>query len=96
MDGSVSQSETPRKKPRGARDPLNLIALFIPGVAFAVELLLVRDHPRFGWLRDLRQYPWQFWAIALCGMVATIGGVMDWRFHRSGQTQKPNAESSLI
>ena len=27
--------------------------------------------------------PWQFYIVAVCGIVATIGGVLDWRFHRN-------------
>ena len=32
------------------------------------------------------EYPWELWAVALCGSIATLGGVVDWRIHRSGDT----------
>lgn len=67
------------------RLPLSLLALFVPAVLFVTGLFLVRDHDRFHWVRDLRQYPWEFWIIALCGSVATAAGGADWAFHRSGK-----------
>jgi len=54
--------------------------------AVSARLLFLRDHPRFAWLADVRAFPWEFWAIAGCGTAATVGGVLDWRFHRSGET----------
>lgn len=65
---------------------LALGAMLGPAVLFPLGLLLLHDHPRFPWLGDVRAYPWELWAIALCGTAATIGGVLDWRFHRSGET----------
>ena len=60
--------------------------MLVPAVAFPVGLILVRDDPRFAWLRDIRRYPWQFWMIAVCGVTATLGGIFDWLFHRGGKT----------
>ncbi len=65
---------------------LALAAMLVPAVLFPLGLLLVRDEPRFGWLTDVRAYPWELWAIAACGTAATLGGVLDWRFHRRGET----------
>ncbi|AKG20843.1 hypothetical protein [Calothrix sp. 336/3] len=62
----------------------SLIVLFIPGVAFYLGLALLWNHPQFSWLHNISAYPWQFWAIAICGIVATIGGVVDWIYHRRG------------
>jgi hypothetical protein len=49
-------------------------------------LLLLREDARFAWLRDVRAYPPEFWIIALSGTAATGGGVLDWLYHRSGET----------
>lgn len=65
---------------------LALGAMFVPAVLFPLGLFLVRNDARFAWLGDIRGYPWELWAIAACGTAATLGGVLDWRFHRSGET----------
>ena len=67
------------------RFPANLVALFVPGLLFVVGLVLMRDHERFRWVRDLGEYPWEFWVIAACGTIATVAGSADWAFHRSGK-----------
>jgi hypothetical protein len=68
------------------------VALFVPGVLFAAGLYLMRDDPRFSWVRDVSAYPWEFWALTVCGGVATVAGVADWRYHRSGRTVVGAAE----
>ncbi|MCL1475963.1 hypothetical protein [Argonema antarcticum] len=60
----------------------SLIALFVPGVAFYICLSLLWNHPQFTWLHDWGAYPWEFWGISFCGIVATIAGVIDWLYHR--------------
>jgi hypothetical protein len=67
------------------RVPWSLLAVLVPGGLFVLGLGLMRDDPRFGWLADVAQYPWEFWVIAVCGLAASWAGVADWRFHRSGQ-----------
>jgi hypothetical protein len=63
-----------------------LLAMLVPAVLFPLRVWALRDDPRFTWLRDVRAYPWEFWAVAVCGSGATLGGILDWLFHRSGQT----------
>ena len=65
---------------------LALGAMLVPAVLFPLGLFLLRDDARFAWLGDVRAYPWELWAIAACGTAATLGGVLDWRFHRGGET----------
>jgi hypothetical protein len=69
-----------------------LIALFLPGVLFGLGLFLLRDQPRYSWLSSFALYPWEFWVLLISGVVATIAGVLDWRFHRSGKTAVGRAE----
>jgi hypothetical protein len=78
--------------------PWALLALFVPGILFGLGLLAVRGHPRFGWLGPWTDCPWEFWAIAVCGLVATAAGVADWRYHRSGKTVigRPEHHSELL
>lgn len=60
----------------------SLILLFLPAFGFAVFLVyLIRigviipdDHVLY--------FPWQLYLIALCGLIGTIGGVLDWCYHR--------------
>ena len=70
-----------------SRYPLSLIALFVPGSLFVLELFLVRHQPRFAWLAAPPYYPWEFWVIAIFGCMATAAGVADWLYHRSGRTR---------
>jgi hypothetical protein len=65
---------------------LTLVGLFVPGFLFAAGLYLVSGHPRFDWLHSLYEYPWELWVIACCGTVATMAGLADWAYHRSGKT----------
>jgi hypothetical protein len=63
-----------------------LLAMLVPGVLFPLGLWLRRHDPRLAWLFSPGQYPWELWAIALFGTTATVGGLLDWLFHRSGET----------
>lgn len=63
-----------------------LAAMLLPAVLCPLGLFLLRHHARFVWVGDVRACPWELWAIAACGTVATLGGVLDWRFHRCGAT----------
>lgn len=60
----------------------SLIALFLPGIAFYLGLALLWNEPKFVWLHTLSAFPWQFWAITFFGIMATVGGVIDWVYHR--------------
>ncbi len=68
---------------RSERFPVNLVALFAPGLLFVVGLFLMREHERFRWVRVVTEYPWEFWVIAACGSIATVAGSADWAYHRS-------------
>ena len=81
-----------RHRARGARLPLSLAALFLPGALFGLGVLLVRDHPRFVWLSSVALFPWELWVLLTSGVVATTAGVLDWRYHRSGKTVGGAAE----
>jgi hypothetical protein len=82
----ASTSASGRTAGRGAQGRLTLLALFLPGLLFGIGLFLVRDQPRFAWLRTAAEFPWEFWVLLASGLVATAAGVADWRYHRSGKT----------
>jgi hypothetical protein len=76
---------------------LSLGLLFLPGVFFLVALSLLKDiSPRFAWFNDLSAFPWQFWGIGICGVVATLGGAGDWVFHKIYVTVGPKEHHSHI
>jgi hypothetical protein len=79
-------------RPAARRFPLTLLALFLPGALFVLGLWVMRHHPRFAWLTNVAEFPWEFWLLAVAGSSATAGGVLDWAYHRSGRTTIGRAE----
>ena len=88
----TSEAARAAKRRVSRRGPINLLAMLAPAILFPVGLALVRDHPRYTWLREPARYPWQLWTVAICGTLATIGGTLDWLHHRSGDTAVGRAE----
>jgi hypothetical protein len=82
----LQTASAPRQRRGKQRLPLTLIALFLPGALLGVGLVLVRGQPRYGWLASPALYPWELWVILASGVVATVAGLLDWRYHRSGKT----------
>jgi hypothetical protein len=60
----------------------SLMALLVPGIAFALGLWVMRTDPRLPWLTQPSTWPWELWTITLAGVIATLGGLGDWGFHR--------------
>jgi hypothetical protein len=77
---SVKIMQTQKK---ALRYYLSLILLFVPAVLFTALLCVYKDHPKLGITARFPFLPWQFLAIAFFGVIATIGGVLDWRYHRN-------------
>jgi len=76
---------------------LSLMLLFAPGAIFVAALFVLREtNPRFSWLYSVDRFPWQFWGIAVCGIIATIGGVGDWLFHKVYVSVGPNEHHSHL
>jgi hypothetical protein len=76
---------------------LSLALLFLPGILFLAALMWAKDvNIHFAWFNDPVQYPWQFWGIAFCGTIATIGGAGDWWFHKIYVTVSPKEHHSHI
>jgi hypothetical protein len=63
-----------------------LLAMLAPAVLFPVGLVLVSHQPAFSWALNPLRWPAELWVMAVFGSIATVGGVLDWLFHRSGQT----------
>jgi len=64
------------------RHYLSLILLFIPAALFGALLLIYKDHTKLHFSNQLPYLPWQFFVMILFGTIATIGGILDWQFHR--------------
>ncbi|WP_426492576.1 hypothetical protein [Hymenobacter sp. 102] len=57
--------------------------LFVPPVLFGLLLLVFQGNDKLGLTRELPYLPWQFLLMGVAGVVATAGGVLDWRYHRN-------------
>lgn len=64
------------------RQYLSLVLLFIPAILFTFLLLLFKENPKLRIGEAFPYLPWQFLIIAVFGITATIGGILDWKFHR--------------
>lgn len=62
---------------------LSLIMLFMPGLCFVGLLFVFKDAPPLQFNTVFPFIPWQFYIIGLFGIIATIGGVLDWGYHRN-------------
>lgn len=63
------------------RNYLSLALLFIPGILFGLFLLYLSSQSAFNLVIPFG-LPFQFYIIAVFGVVGTIGGALDWRYHR--------------
>lgn len=62
---------------------LSLYLLFVPAILFGILVVIFRHHPQLAYVKQFPYVAWQFIVIAFFGTIATIGGVLDWRFHRN-------------
>ena len=62
---------------------LSLLAVLMPALAMPLLLGLAPDAWRLPGFAPAT-WPPAFWCMALAGVVATVAGVLDWRFHRNG------------
>lgn len=64
------------------RPYLSLILLFFPALLFILLVLIYRDEAFMEVKSVFPYFPWQFYVLGIAGIVATTGGVLDWKFHR--------------
>lgn len=74
------------------RPYLSLFLLFVPAILFGVLLFVFKEHPKLHLSIAFPFLPWQLWILALCGSVATTGGVLDWLYHRDPLKLKLSAK----
>lgn len=70
------------------RTYLSLILLFTPAVLFGLLIFVFKDNSKLQITDKFPFLPWQFLLILLFGVIATIGGVLDWMFHRNPLNMK--------
>ena len=70
------------------RHYLSLTLLFIPAVLFGFFIFLFRENERLEITNKFPFLPWQFLVISAFGLIATIGGILDWNFHRDPLNMK--------
>lgn len=68
---------------RMIRKYASLIMLFVPPALFLILVLAFIDHPHLKVTDHFPYFPVQFYLIGFFGIVATVGGVLDWNFHRT-------------
>lgn len=68
---------------QSSRQYLSLVLLFIPPLLFGVLLLAFRGSDHLKMADEWPYLPWQFLVVGVAGSVATIGGALDWRYHRN-------------
>ncbi|WP_153799145.1 hypothetical protein [Foetidibacter luteolus] len=70
------------------RQYLSLVLLFVPALLFGVLFILFKANASLGLHNTFPFLPWQFLVVGVFGIVATAGGVLDWRFHRDPLNMK--------
>ena len=66
----------------------SLILLLTPALLFVGLIILFIDHPNLKIKEDFPFFPFQFYLIGTFGAVATLGGTLDWSFHRTELNMK--------
>lgn len=65
------------------RQYLSLVLLFFPPLLFLCLIIVYKNHPNLYLSEFFPFLPWQFLLLGLFGIVATIGGLLDWMYHRN-------------
>ena len=97
MSSTVTLDQLRRQpeRPLRLRETVNLFGLFAPALLFGLGLLwLGSSDARFEWATSPSAWPWQLWALTVCGVLATLGGIGDWIFHRLYVTVGPKEHHS--
>jgi hypothetical protein len=61
---------------------ISLAALLVPAVGMALLLWFAPKVGRFSCFANWHTWPVEFWILLLSGSIATVGGLLDWGFHR--------------
>lgn len=79
---------TNRNDKKSIRYYISLVFLFVPALLFISLLILYKNAPQLAIQQHFPFVPWQFYTIALFGIIGTIGGTLDWKYHRNPLNMK--------
>ena len=65
------------------RHYVSLVLLLVPPALFGLLLLVFRHDAHLRLSSGFPYLPWQFLVVGGAGIVATLGGILDWRYHRN-------------
>ena len=65
------------------RPYVSLVLLLVPPGLFGLLLLVFQHNARLRLSGAFPYLPWQFLVVGAAGAVATLGGILDWRYHRN-------------
>ena len=65
------------------RQYLSLGLLLVPALLFGLLIFVFKENSNLNIDNIFPYLPWQFLLLTIFGMIATVGGVLDWRFHRN-------------
>lgn len=77
-----------REDKKSFRYYISLILLFVPAFLFLGLLSLYKDNLNLDVFATFPFLPWQFYVIAIFGITGTIGGALDWKYHRNPLNMK--------
>jgi hypothetical protein len=60
----------------------------VPACFFLLLLIIFKESPTLKIKSNFPFLPYQFWGIGFFGTIATIGGVLDWKYHRNPLNMK--------
>lgn len=72
----------------GFRTYLSLVLLIIPAILFALLVFIYQGNQKLQIFNVFPYLPWQFFIIFIFGVTATLGGFLDWKFHRNPLNMK--------
>lgn len=70
------------------RPYVSLVLLLVPPALFGLLLVLFQHNTRLRLSSGFPYLPWQFVVVGVAGAVATLGGMLDWRYHRNPLNMK--------
>jgi len=80
------------KHAKSFRYYFTLALLFLPALLFGILVVLYRWNLKLHISGHFPFLPWQFVLIIVFGTVATVGGVLDWKYHRDPLKLKISAK----
>lgn len=75
---------------------ISLLLLFAPASMFLILLILEKGNEKLPIKNDFPFLTWQLMVMIVAGTIATIGGFLDWRFHRKTLHMKISKRERIV